>query len=204
MAFSQAIKLSFMNTLSTTPVVSSFNGAAGNINAVCFQGTQTFCSSMKNSLSSPLIPGQPYQLSLWMQNHSSTQPGYTINPNGYAAVFSIASLPQFAMTPTLNFPTGLNVLTQFTVPAGNSWSQFTNTFVFSSTLSPHSGLVVGLSYVNSASITVGNNIYETFKCFVDEISLVAFPSPTFSIPTPTMCGVASFTDLGQYTGTLCC
>jgi hypothetical protein len=191
-----------VNTLSTTPVVSSFNGAAGNINAVCFQGTQTFCSSMKNSLSSPLIPGQPYQLSLWMQNHSSTQPVYTINPNGYAAVFSIASLPQFAMTPTLNFPTGLNVLTQFTVPAGNSWSQFTNTFVFSSTLSPHSALVVGLSYVNSASITVGNNIYETFKCFVDEISLVALPSPSFSIPTPTMCGVASFTNLGQYSGTV--
>ena len=185
-----------VNTLNILPPVISFNGGGS---AISIPAYNAFTGSIRNTLSSPLVPGQPYQLSFWGQNPSSVTPslGTSVNPNAAPAILTIASYTDAGNTPFANFPANLDVLTQFTINAGSVWSQYTYTFVYSGSLAPGTAIIIGLNSAVSASIPVNSIMH----CFLDEVNLVALPSPTFSIPTLS-CGNESIANLANYTSTV--
>lgn len=192
------------STLFTDVPVGNFNGSLTNTNVVGLgyfvNGTNTNVESMQNQLSSPLVPGQSYSVSFWILNHSANPAPTTntyLNPNSSPVVISLASAPAFPVTPTLNFPSGLNELKEFTVSASNTWALVTGTFAFSSTLTNHSAFFIGLHASKTASIaTTGTSA--VLYCFIDDVNLVPIGSPTFAVPNQTICVGQSYTNLAQY------
>ncbi len=185
------------NTLGFNPPLNSFNG--GN-NVVVLQASPQSVSSMKNKLSSNLAQSNAYKISFWVKNLPTfVSNSFTYNPNNASAVITVASYPIFAMTPTLNFPTGLTTLAQFTVNPSNLWSQLTATFAMSPTAPNQGALIIGLHNSNSASVPTGGG---NMMCLIDEINLVPLASPTFAIPQSTLCGTTTYTNLAQYTSTV--
>jgi hypothetical protein len=181
------------STFSSTPPVSNFNGSANNNRVVSVRSNSVGGTSIKNSLSSPLIPGQGYKLSLWAINPTSNIPG-GINPNSLPSVISVFSYTAAGFTPSV-FPGNLNPITQITVTAGSNWSLFTYTFVYSSTLSPAPSLIIGSDYNNALAIGQ-SSVY--LECYFDEITLTPISSPTFALPQVNICTGVSYTNLAQY------
>ncbi len=180
------------NTYNSTPPINSFNGSPNN--GIIGLGVNTFGSEvLKNNLSSPLIPSQVYQLSMWILN----TPLY--NATTTPMVISVTSNSVFAFTGTQLYPINLNVITEFTVPPSPVWALYTNTFVFTPNIN-HNTLLIGtdiqktMNYGFYTSSTNGN-----LYCFIDNVSLVSLPTPTFSIPNGSSCGNTTFTNLAQYT-----
>jgi len=192
------------STLYTDVPVSNYNGSPTNTNAVGIgyfvNSTNTNVEAMLNQLSSPLVPGQSYSVSFWIINHSANPPPTTItvlNSNNSPVVISLASAPAFPLTPTLNFPSGLNSLMDFTINASNTWALVSGTFAFSSTLTNHPAFFIGLNASKTASIaTTGTT--SVLYCFLDDVNLVPIGSPTFALPNQTICSGQSYTNLAQY------
>jgi hypothetical protein len=190
-----------VNTIGTTPyVLNSFNGA-GNDKVVALRystanGNNT--QAIKNNLGQPLVPGTTYQLSFMICNATSTTTGFNDPNNPSPVVITVASNPGFAFVSTPPFPTGLEVLAQFTVAPGNSWSQIFYSITLPSTVTVnHSALIIGINPVNTATLAIltpTNGIC----CFIDEVSLLPASSPTFVLNGTNICGTQSFTDLAQY------
>lgn len=189
-----------VNTLSLSSPVNSYNSSVvTNTEVVGIrydQQTTLGMTSYKNALSAPLTPSTSYKFSAWIINQAGAS-SIIQNPNNLPVVVTIASNPVFAFTPSLNFPTGLNVLAEFTVNAGTTWSQLTNTFTFPSTLTPNSALIIGINSAKTASL---NPTYTnvTYYCFIDDVSLIPIPSPSLVLPSNTLCTTQSYTDIGQY------
>ncbi len=185
------------NTMGFNPPLNSFNGSN---NVVILQASPQNVSSMKNKLSSNLAQNNSYRVTFWVKNlPTSVANSFTYNPNNAPAVITVACYPIFAMTPTLNFPTGLTTLAQFTVNPSNLWSQVTATFAMSPTAPNQGALIIGLHNSNSASVPTGGG---NMMCLIDEINLVPIASPTFAIPQSTLCGTTTYTNLAQYTSTV--
>lgn len=180
------------NTLWTSPPVSSFNGSAANTRAVNLSAFSGWATSMSNVLATPLVPGQTYQLSLWLQNPVRTSGGFSINPNSVAVPLTIASHTSNFSIPNTSFPAGLNILTEFTVPVNNAWSVYTNTFVYPGNLSPGSLLVVGINSVVCSSLAPGASIL----MFLDDLNLIPLPAPLATLQT--VCGGVSIPNLAAY------
>ncbi len=194
-----------VNTLWTSPPVNTVAlGAATNTNAIGLTyaaGGST--GAIVNSLNSPLVNGQTYQVSFWVINYSNGLGTTNLNPQQAPVVLTLAS-STLAINPlspaTLGFPNGLNSLTSFTIPSGNTWSQVTNTFVYSQANSS-SHIVLGINSNLSqspATFTPGPGLY---YCFIDEVSIIELPGANFSITNNTICSSASLNNLAQFTGT---
>ena len=190
------------STHGTLPPMDSYNGSPNNRVLGCVTATQTFAGNTqfvtevaKNNLSSPLIPNNSYQISLLINNNS----GSVFNAGNKPLVLSVASLPSFNSPSGSNFPAGLNIIAEFTVPASTNsntpWSAVTQTFVFNPNASiNHNAILIGPNAIKTASFSGGDALY----AFIDEVYLQPFPIATFSIPNATMCGNSSFTNLAQY------
>ncbi|MBL7932787.1 MAG: hypothetical protein JNL60_12835, partial [Bacteroidia bacterium] len=188
-------------TYGTSPPVSALNlGAITNTNCIVLRHLgYGNVGTIKNTLYTSLQNGQVYQLSMWLINHGPTPGNASINTPSNPVVITLASYTTIAFTPTLNFPTGLNTLGQFTVPAGNAWTQVTQTFTYSGTAAP--SIILGIDQLLTtppSSVSPGNYKY---NIFVDRVSIIPISGPTITIPTPTICSTQSFTDLGAFTGT---
>lgn len=190
-----------VNTLNTIPPVSSYNGSANTkvvgLTYAPLSPNPITDVNLKSPLAAPLIPGQSYTLSFWVINHNHASNGY-VNPNSLPLVLSIASSTAYAITPTLNFPSGLNLLKDFTITANSAWTQITATFSVPSTPTVNQNAIfIGIDPVKTSALSL-LNINEYFLCFLDDISITGTNSPVFSIPNINNCGVASYTDLAQY------
>jgi hypothetical protein len=184
--------------------VDSHNGL-GNGSAVALHWPNFFLSqpgAVKNNLSAPLVPGHTYQLSLYANNYLDLLVN-NVNP----VVISVATSSVYAFVPAGVYPFGMNVVAEFTIQPGTSWSALTHTFVFSpSDNMSHHALMVGIDYGKTLSVpgtswnpqgsTIMNPSNGIF-CFIDDMAVSEF-SPAFSIPSPTICGNQGFTDLAQY------
>jgi hypothetical protein len=162
--------------------------------------TYYISQNIKNMLNSPLVNGQTYQMSFWAMNvvntsTSSWGTNYPSNP----VVMTAASYTSYAFTPTLNFPTGLNTLNSFTIPAGNTWAQYITTFTYTQT-APAPALIFGIN--NSLTIPPSTVApVWTYYVLIDEMSILPIPGPSLTIPTSSVCTNQSIIDLAQYTGT---
>lgn len=198
------------NTRNTTPPVSSYNGTLNtHVVGIKYLFQTSDHEAIQNNLAIPLsppstnttIPTQTYQVSFWALNKAYSSSAPDINPNNSPCVINFASNPTYPiLTPTVNQPNGLNSLINFTVPAGNFWTQYTGTFVVPTTSINQNCLVIGYnalqttSLVASSSGTMGQYIYT----FIDDISIKPINSVTFSIPGANNCGNSIITDLSQY------
>lgn len=192
-----------VNTLNTTPPVSTLNIGSSNtkcVGLVYDESGNPDGASLKTTLSSPMTTGQTYKLSFWIINHGATTTNTLLNPSNYPIVISVASNSVFAFTPTLNFPNGLNPLAEFTVNAGSTWSQFTYTFNYGPSVNANA-IVIGINGFKSTAVgSYSNNSPQGIRyCFLDEVSIVPNSGPTFSIPQPTVCGPVTYTNLIAYT-----
>ncbi len=194
------------NTRGTIPAIDSYNSSPNDrIVGIVYQpGVAN--EVLKNNLSSPLIPGNSYQISFLVKNYTgqfyaTTTSSVVMNPNVAPIVLSFASYSTFAFAGG-GFPSGLSPLISFTIPANTStsnlWTAVNSTFVCPSTpTSQQYALLIGMDPTNTSALTGGANVY----CFLDEISINPIPLETFSIPTSTACGYASYTNLAQYAST---
>jgi hypothetical protein len=161
-------------------------------------------SSIKNKLSTTLIPSQVYQISIIACNYAGTlSPGNGVMSSNSASlpvVITIASAQYFNAPTSYNFPSGLNILTQFTLNATSNtltpWTALTQTFAFTPTVG-HSALILGGDA--SATYSLNNTSFGAIQLFIDDVSLLTYPTATFSIPNAMNCGNISFTNLAQYT-----
>jgi hypothetical protein len=181
------------NTWGSWPPVDSHNGSPNN--RVIGQGGG---ESIKNSLGAPLIPGQAYQLSIWL--HAPSDPIY--NPYTTPIVVAVAAdlnITTAVVTPYL-YPLGSASLGEFTITPGNPWAQFTNTFVFTPTtgLTSYNSIVMQMDIVQTTFLAAGT--YTRGYYFFDDVSIVPIPNtPVFSIPQAANCGNTTITNLEQYT-----
>jgi hypothetical protein len=195
-----------INTQNTAPTMQSFNGApnnrivglgvAPNVN----NAFGPYEEDMKNNLSAPLIPNTAYQISLWAYNYSGVNSSGSWNPNKSPVVITCASAPNFAAS-GINFPAGLNILSEFTVnvnavPNSTLWTQFTNTFVFTGT-APDNALIIGLNPAKTGAYGLLPGSL-TGYVFIDQISLLPLPTPSFAITNSVICVGSSITNLSQY------
>ncbi len=178
-----------INTWSmTSPPVNSYTGSPNNavIGLSAYMSSSTYgFEIIKNQLSSSLSPGLTYKLDLWALNPNVIS---SITSSLLPIVISINSMPNMAYT---GLPT---VLTTLTINPTPNWIAYTNTFVFTPTVS-HSALSINIHTITAAfSPTAVLNYY----CFLDDVSIKLLPTPTFSIPNSIACGNTTFTDLAQY------
>lgn len=191
-----------VNTESLLPVVDSYTGTPNDhiLGSIYVPGPSPngLTESFINSLGAPLVPGNSYQVSMWVYNHSGTKNGNVlVNPNMNPLIVTVASASTTALFST-SFPGGLDVLKQFTINACNVWTPITATFVFSPSVSVnHNALIIG---VNHQSMTVYPSS-TLFYCFFDDIQLLPLPGGSFSLPAAVPCGNSTFTNLAQYTST---
>ncbi len=183
------------NVLGLTPTIDSFNGSPNNAFVGIYNSAGTFSpgygyapSWINSDLSSPLIPAQVYQVSLWVINPFSVSgTSVTANPE----IIRISTAPNSAFIPDpLPFAS-------FTVNnTGNLWTYLTNTFVFTQPTG-HSTIKV---LIDPLSVLLPNTAMAgliQYYAFVDEISIVPASGTTLSIPNPTIsCG--TLTNLAQY------
>lgn len=195
-----------VNTIHLTPPLSSYNGTVNNTAVLglrsSFQGAGSNGDAMKTNLNAPLLSGQTYNLSFWALNHGNTITSPpTFNPNNDNVVITIAS-SSAAVIPSNHFPTGLNILSSFTLNAGYSWNQILHTFSVPANTPPQTVFYIGIDIAASLSvITTPTTVVNDMYCFVDDIQLNSVPIPTFSFPSNTIncsgTGV-SYTNLAQY------
>jgi hypothetical protein len=187
----------------TSPPIDSWNGAPNN--KIIWEGMFGFspnygCETVKNALSSPLIPGQTYQLSFMAMNYSG--PAAAVNPNSgqNPLVISAASSPSFAIIPTAtSYPTGLNVFAEYTLNAtpNPSWTACTSTFVFNSPGNlNHSTFHIGVDGFKSSLL--GPPLSGGTGLYIDDFSLLPMPTVTFAIPSNTVFAGSTYTNLAQY------
>ncbi len=181
----------------SNPTIESFNGAPNNhvINLYCGpNGATPFSGAMKNNLTVAMVPTQTYQVSFWAMNSPSFN--YSLNAND-PAVVTIASMPNFNVPYATSFPNTLNIIAEFTINPSAAWSLITQTFVFAPTPSVnHDVLIIGLNPVKTNSLATIPNINK--YCFIDELGLTTTPAATFVIPTTTVCGPPTYTNLAQF------
>jgi hypothetical protein len=181
-----------INTIGSSPyIINSFNGAGNDrvLGLTYSTSNPLSTQALKNNLGSALVPTTAYKLSFMVNN-----PAGTINSSNAPVVISVATNTSFAFSQTSSFPSGLNAIADFTIPATSTWTQVTYTFTFSSPGSMnHSAFLIG---VNGAStiLTPSASIW----CYIDEVSLVSLPSPSFAISNNTICGNQAISDLGQF------
>lgn len=192
-----------VNTQGTAPPINTIVlGAGSNTNALgLMYATNGATGAVVNSLNAPLVNGQTYQVSFWVINYGSGVPNAGINSAGNPVVLTVASSTA-AINPvglaTPGFPTGLNVLSNFTVAPGKTWALVTNTFVYSQS-SAATQIILG---INTASTQAPSTFTPgLYYCFIDQISIIEVPGPNFVIPSNTICTSASIADLAQFTGT---
>jgi hypothetical protein len=188
------------NTYQMNPVTNSFNGP-GNDRVVNLIYNPTGVELLKNKLSYPLVPGTTYQLTMLVRNYTGpAHSNVVVNSNGSPVVIAVASMQSFT-TQGVPFPTGLNLLKDFTVSVvpGSAWAVVTDTFVFSSTITAnHEAIVLGPDPIKTASLMGSNGAYIQF----DNISILPYPvTTTFSIPNALSCGNTNFTNLAQFAST---
>ncbi|WP_317896835.1 T9SS type A sorting domain-containing protein [Aurantibacillus circumpalustris] len=196
-----------INTYGTT--LDSFSGpSTGNdriVGIASYSSTpNNFNEVLKNNLSSALTPSNVYQVSFMVCNYTGSISVANANPNAAPVVISLASEDNFLSqgSGTGNYPLGLNILTEFTVNAATNsllpWTLVTHTFVFNQSL-PHNVLLIGVDVAKTAA-QVGAGGY--YYVFLDEVKLYQYPtSATFSIPTASVCGNATYTNLNTYAST---
>ncbi len=183
-----------VNTANSSPPMDSYNGAPNN-KIIGLGGNGAGYECIKNNLSSPLIPGQTYQISFVVSS------SYDPWQNGLPIVVSVASAPNFASFVPFPFvPSSLDILTEFTVNTSASvWSPVTNTFVFSPSVTANHNAVFfsanGPKLVGLGIITATTPSYY----FIDDISLLPYnPSNQLINPQSSNCGINSFSNLAQY------
>lgn len=191
------------NTYGTVPPTDAFINPTGGIanNRALGLGANTIGSgteAIKNNLSAPLVPGQTYKLSFWIINYSgpfNIGSPQTFNASAYPIAISFASSPNYAIFGSPNYPTGLNTLASFTVPAGG-WTYYTTTFVFNPSVpASHSTLLMGIDLPKTFALAPSSNLF----CWIDEVSLVPVPnSASFVIPQANACGNSSVMNLNLY------
>lgn len=194
------------NTRGTIPPIDSYNGFPNDRVVGILQIPNGANEVLKNNLSSPLIPGNSYQISFLVKNYSgiyyaTSTSSVTVNPNVSPIVLSFASYSTFAFVGG-GFPSGLSPLISFTIPANTStnnvWTSVTSTFVCPSTPNAQQyALMIGMHPANTALLTGSTSAY----CFLDEVFISPVPTESFSIPTATACGYTSYTNLAQYAST---
>lgn len=135
--------------------VSTLNiGAQVNTRATMLTMSSGANSSIENLLKGSLIPQHSYQLSFWIVNHGSVSTNSIINPSNNPVVFSIATHSSSVPSSTLHYPAGLDVINDFTVNAGYSWTQITHTFVYTPTVAANY-FFMGINY----SLTPAGNYF---------------------------------------------
>jgi hypothetical protein len=190
-----------ISTLGSFPyVVNSFNGN-GNDRVVALRYTQNMganSQAMKNNLSQPLIPNSQYRINFMALNATSTLTGYNNPANASPVVITVASYTGFPFVSFGSFPTNLTVLAEFTVNPGNAWSQLDQAFTFTGTVN-HGALIIGINPIATQAFGLLNP-NNSVTCFLDEISLLAQPSPSFTIPSNlSICGNSPLINLDQFT-----
>ncbi len=188
-----------VQTHSSVPPVDSRAPFLNNAILGC-GGTNAQAQIAKNNLSTPLIPGQTYQVSFWATNPPYPQMQSINGP----VVLTLATNSIFAFAPiTQIYPAGFTVISEVVVPLSAQWAQHTSTFVFAPTNSMNAtALLVGVNPIQTFSINPGAIGNELYYCFIDDISIIPYPSPApvFNIPGATNCGNSNptFTNLAQY------
>lgn len=173
------------NTWNSVPPVDSYNGAPNNSVLGLIVADYT-SEGIKNNLSSPLIPGTTYEISLWAMNH----PTITAIMNDITpAVITVWSAENFIYTPSLT------PLADFTVTQSGLWSHFTSTFVFTPTVN-NSAIVIAGNVPQTVSLGISPN--KNLYVFIDDVVIRPLPAPVFAIPNATTCGNSSVPDLAQY------
>ena len=196
-----------VNTFNSAPATNTLSfGSVSNSNFVTLQysgpafGTNK--ASIKNLLNGQLQTGQTYNLSFFGMNMSSafnsTASSY-FNPDNNPIVVTIASHPNWAFTPTLNFPSGLNVISSFVIQPSNMWSLYTNTFVYTPAVNA-SAVIIGINVLSTSSPTNFASL-GMYYFLLDEFQITPYTG-AFAIPQSTLCGTPSYTNLANYTGTL--
>lgn len=187
----------FMNPLPPNPPGTTNDRVLGlsSSSRPNFVGTEV----IKNSLGSPLVPNTNYQISFWANNYSGPfnvgMPD-VFNPNARPIIVTIASAPNYAILGANNYPSspGIDIITEFTVPA-NGWQHYQTNFTFNpQVLANHGALLIGINLAKTSLSAPSVPVY----CFFDEVSLVSLPSPTFAITQSTMCTSNSIINLAQY------
>lgn len=180
--------------------VNSFNGIGNNrvISLHYKQSMGNASQAMKNNLSQPLIPTSQYRINFMALNATSTLTGYNNLPNASPVVITVATYTGFPFVPFGSFPANLSVLAQFTINPGNVWTQIDQVVTFTGTAN-HNALFIGINpqATQALGILTSSN---SITCFIDQMALLAQPSPSFSIPGNfTLCGNSSVIDLDAFT-----
>jgi hypothetical protein len=186
-----------VNTVGSAPyVMNSFNGT-GNDRVVALHYSPINIGNtqaIKNNLSSALVPNSIYKISLMVANVTSSLTGN--NTTNHPVVITIASNTVYPFFSS-SFPSTLNVIAQFTVPASNSWTQVSQTFTFTGPVN-HSALLIGINAtatIAQGTLTPPNGV----TCYIDEVSLIPQPSPTFNLGNLSICGNTIVPNLDQFT-----
>jgi hypothetical protein len=191
------------NTMGYSPAINSHNGTSINkcvVGLKKYFGSNTNTSdAIKTPLTNPLVPGQTYQVSLWILNraNSANSPA-NWNPTNDPCVISIAGHNAYNILPNVIFPNGLTPLTDFTVTASGTWAQFTSVFTVPSNLTSNlNTLLIGFDHLKTNGMSsLGSSDY--IACFIDDISLMPNPSPTLALPSTQVCLNTSIANLQQY------
>lgn len=190
-----------VSTYFFAPPVNSHN-APNPINTKVIGVTAVALSveTMKNYLSSPLIPNQTYVLNCWL--YSGSKPNtINFNPGAFPAVLEFATAQNYGSTfPGSTFPGPLNSIAGFTVTQVNTWIPYTYTFTFASPGSQHHNvLYFGINFQKSNSLGFPNSPPNSPYIFIDDISILPLSqSPTVTIPSTVSCSSSNITNLGQY------
>lgn len=179
-------------------VTNSYNGTSNNK----FAGFQSFLGpastvyqeeSAKTDLSSPLTPSTSYALSFWAYNCNSQL--YGTKP----MVVTFATMPTINFVNTMVYPTALNSIVSYTLPASDAgtWKYYTVNFTFSSPGNVnHKCLFVGVDPAKS-SLVNNLNVGQGYV-LLDDISILPVNvSATLNIPSP-ICQGGSVYNLTQY------
>lgn len=164
--------------------------------ALLKNNVSSMAGAIKNTLNGNLTNGNVYNVSMWVMNRANSIQNASTNPLNTPVVISVASYSTVAFTATANFPTGLNVVSSFTIPAANVWTHVTHTFTYTNA-NPATALVVGIDNLLTTPPPPGLAYY----VLLDEISINPLPTPSLSIPPMAVCAGSSMTNLAQYAST---
>lgn len=188
------------------PLIDTWNGGSGNSIALGLLGlggpqTTYIEESIKTNLSAPLVPTNTYVISFWAYNLKN---GMFNAPTTKDVVITFASAPNmgvvapspWTVTP---FPSGLNTIQNFTLPAAdiNTWKHYTVTAIFTAT-AQHNCLIIGPNQAlsNAANGSLPNMQFYTY---IDDVSILPVGVSASFSPPATICLGGSVNNLAQYT-----
>lgn len=212
------------NTYNMNPIVDSYNGQTGNNHAVIGLGADldpppllssnadTKCESIWTNLSSPMIPGQVYDMSFWAYQKSGTfsDPGTIPNPPVTRTVNlnmipMVLSFVGYTVGPinsgTLQLyppPYAQEVLSPTLSPVFNSWQFCSYTFTYTGAYATNKfgvGIHGPRTYSLASQFLPPNSSYDEYV-LIDEIKISPV-TVSLNLPSPICPGVA-LNNLGQY------